>query len=66
VFQLHVVVEGVVQQRMEYDKYKSYVRELDVVTTLLLKLSQRLASADNAIKEGATDQEKVSTRAGQV
>ena len=49
------------KQRVEFDKYKSYVRELDVVTTLLLKLSGRLARADNAIKEGATDQEKVNT-----
>ena len=46
--------------RSEFDKYKSYVNELDVVMTLLLKLSGRLAKADNAIKEGTNDQQRVS------
>ena len=57
--QISAVVENKVQQGVEFDKFKSYVKELDVVTTLLLKLSGRLARADNAIREVATVQEKV-------
>ena len=42
------------------DKYKSYVRELDMVMTLLLNLSGRLARAENALRvESIPERQKV-------
>ena len=50
------------QNKGEFDKYKLYVDELDKVMYLLLKLSGRLARAENAVMSlppAADEKEKV-------
>ncbi len=47
--QLAAVVETKCQNKAEYDKYKLYVDEMEKVMYLLLKLSGRLARAQNAV-----------------
>ncbi|ELU03935.1 hypothetical protein CAPTEDRAFT_173104 [Capitella teleta] len=47
--QVTLVVEQKCQSKQELNKYKLYVDELDQVTYLLLKLSGRLAKAENAL-----------------
>lgn len=52
------------QNKGEFDKYKLYIDELEKVMYLLLKLSGRLARAENAfmsLPPDADDKEKVST-----
>ena len=43
------MVSEKVQNKSEYNKYQLYVTELDKVMILLLKLSGRLARAENAV-----------------
>ena len=55
-------MESKCQKTAEFDKYKLYVDELDKVMILLLKLSGRLARAQNAVlslPEGASEKHKV-------
>ena len=55
-------MEKKVQNKGEFDKYKLYVDELDKVMYLLLKLSGRLARAENAVMSlppAADEKEKV-------
>ena len=57
-----MVVESKCQKTAEFDKYKLYVDELDKVMILLLKLSGRLARAQNAVlslPEDASEKHKV-------
>lgn len=46
----------------EFSKFKSYIEEVEKITRLLLKLSRRLARAENDLRNApmATDDEKVS------
>ena len=56
------MVEKKCQNKAEYDKYKLYVDELDKVMYLLLKLSARLARAQNdvlCLPADASDKQKV-------
>ena len=56
-------MECKVQSRGEFDKFKLYVDELDKVMYLLIKLSGRLARAENAVLSlppNADNKEKVS------
>ena len=62
IFQLGEVVSQKVQNKAEYNKYQLYVTELDKVMILLLKLSGRLARAENAVSslpEDAAQNERV-------
>ena len=58
-------VTALVEQKLEtkdLDKYRLYVDELDKVLYLLLRISDRLAKAENAIwalPQNASDKEKV-------
>lgn len=58
-------VTTIVEQKLsakEFDKYRSYVDELEKMLYLILKLSERLAKAENAVQalaQNASDREKV-------
>jgi len=59
--QVNVLAENALQCR-ERDKFLQYVRDVDKVTSLLLKLSEMLARADNAVTylpTSASDTERV-------
>lgn len=63
--QVTQLVEKKCQSKPEINKYKLYVDELDQVTHLLLKLSGRLAKAENAVimlSEKACEKERVSVQ----
>ena len=56
------IVQKKVDNKPKVNKYKLYVDELDKVMYLLLKLSGRLARAENAVRslpEDASQQERV-------
>ena len=57
---MHQMVEDKCTER-EYSKFKSYIEEVEKITRLLLKLSRRLARAENDLRNApmATDDEKV-------
>ncbi len=52
------IVEAKCQSKAEFDKYKLYVDELDKVMFLLLKISGRLARAENALMSVADDDDQ--------
>ena len=55
------LVEGKCSDR-EVKKYKSYIDDVEKITKLLLKLSRRLARAENELRNApmdATDDDKV-------
>ncbi len=59
------MVESKCQNQAELDKYRLYVDELEKVMILLLKLSGRLARAQNAVlslSEDAPAKQRVSRR----
>jgi len=59
--QVNTLAETALQCR-ERDKYHQYVRDVDKVMSLLLKLSEMLARADNAVTSlpaSACDTERV-------
>ena len=59
--QVNASAEKVLQCR-ERHKFHQYIRDVDKVTTLLLKLSEMLARADSAVtslSSSATDTDKV-------
>jgi hypothetical protein len=60
--QVTQIVERKCQSKQELNKFKLYVDELEQVTYLLLKLSGRLAKAENAVimlPEHASEQQRV-------
>lgn len=62
---MSAVVESKCQNQAELDKYRLYVDELEKVMILLLKLSGRLARAQNAVlslSEDAPAKQRVSRR----
>jgi len=53
----------------ELSKYKSYIDDVEKITKLLLKLSRRLARAENELRNApmdATDDDKVGSLLGEV
>lgn len=61
-FQVVELVESKCNDR-EVKKYKSYIDDVEKITKLLLKLSRRLARAENELRNApmdATDDDKVS------
>ena len=61
ILQVVELVEGKCSDR-EVKKYKSYIDDVEKITKLLLKLSRRLARAENELRNApmdATDDDKV-------
>ena len=61
IIQVVELVEGKCSDR-EVKKYKSYIDDVEKITKLLLKLSRRLARAENELRNApmdATDDDKV-------
>jgi len=59
--QVNTLADETLQCR-ERDKFQQYVRDVDKVTSLLLKLSEMLARANNAVTSvstSASDTERV-------